>query len=586
MRQIPFIKSLMEFDKRVLWQGNISSEKKYAINELKDKLFFNKIFMSNTQEIFQKYNTSPIIEDYIEGVTQYISNVNKIIAAITKEKDSIRISREDSFERRLSIEGKIPDQIISKVFHKNDTIEYKFLNNHLYYLSLFDNENIMISYIDMRSAIYQEVINCQMDGYKLYWKTDDCIRDYIRDKYHSIDTIAIRITASMNKSNAVTKVEYNGSTEIMKLMISLFPSKALILSNPFIYVDDINTILKQNMDIKPPVSIPVFDSNDLEDLINHDRLIEYPNDSFDEYLQFISLASKSKDVKAIYMTLYRIGKDPAIFYILRDAALKGIKVYVNIELFASGESINKLWMNEMCKVGINVNTYAAGKLKIHCKMTLVEFVNGKSIAQIGTGNYHTQTTSQYTDLSLITSDDDICKQVKKVFDLFRGKRCSDEVSFNKNLLVTRYNCKDELIRLIDEEGSKGSNGYIMIKCNSIDDKEIIYHLDNAANNGCIIDLVVRGVCTWIPRPGTSVIIKSIVWDKLEHSRVFCFGRYDPTIYIGSLDLVTKKLNQRIETLVLIKDPEIAIQLCNYLNRYITNSADAWIQTSSGMYIKE
>ena len=375
----------------------------------------------------------------------------------------------------------------------------------------------------------------------------------------------------------------------MKGMISMFRGDVLIISNPFIYTDDIDIILKNNIDIKPPVTKSTFNPIKLESLINNDLLIEYPNDSFDQYLQFLSIAANHHNVKSIYVTLYRIGKDPAIFYILRDAVLNGVEVYVNIELCASGESINVMWLNEMRNVGIKVTTYEAGKLKVHSKLTLIEFTNGTKIAQIGTGNYHTQTTTQYTDLSLITGDVDICQQVKKVFDIFNYKDDPDEVQFNDSLLVTRYNARKELIRLIDEEGSKGSHGYIMMKCNAIDDKEINQHLDNAATNGCKIDLIVRGVCTWIPNyvdQNVHVTIKSIVWDKLEHSRLFCFGRENPVIYIGSLDLVTRKLNKRIESLVLIKDPDIISQLCSYINRYITNTNDSWIQTISGLYIKE
>lgn len=588
MKQISFIKSLMEFNKRVLYQGKISYKNKYSLNELNNKLFFNKVFINNTQEMFQKFDIRPIVDDYIEELSQYISNINNIIKLITEEKNNIRISRENSFERRLSIEGKIADQIISKRFKNINYINnesFKFINNYIYYLSLFDNGDIMISYIDMRSAIYKEVIQCQMDGYKLYWKTDDCIKDYIQDIYNPIDTIAIRITTS-TKKGFVTKVEYNGETSIMKKLISMFHG-VLIVSNPFIYVDDIETIIKQNIDFIPSVYKCKFKPITLEDLFKNDLLIEYPNDSFDEYLQFLSLSSKNKDVKAMYLTLYRIGKDPAIFYILRDAVLNGIKVYVNIELCASGEDINKMWMNEMRKVGINVSTYEVGKIKVHCKLTLIEFTNGSALSQIGTGNYHTQTATQYTDLSLITSDSNICHQVKKIFNVFRNKYDFDQISFNNSLLVTRNNARIELLDLINTEANKGKDGYIMIKCNSLDDEEFNLSLDNASKKGCKIDLIIRGVCTWIPNKfNSNVKVKSIVWDKLEHSRVFCFGRYNPKIYIGSLDLITKKINNRIETLVLIKDPDVINKLCNYINRYVVNTVDSWVQTSSGMYIKE
>lgn len=207
------------------------------------------------------------------------------------------------------------------------------------------------------------------------------------------------------------------------------------------------------------------------------------------------------------------------------------------------------------------------------------------ISQIGTGNYHSQTTTQYTDLSLMTSDFDIGRQIKSLFKIFdNGKRIG---AFNQKFLVTRYNARRELVNLIKGESIKGSNGYIAMKCNALNDPEINSALDIAARSGCKIDLIIRGVCTWIPPYlEHNVMIKSIVWDKLEHSRIYCFGSVNPTIYLGSLDLVTSKLDKRIETLVRIDDAYILEEVCNYLNRYIINKKNSWRMTGGGTYIKE
>jgi polyphosphate kinase len=123
-----------------------------------------------------------------------------------------------------------------------------------------------------------------------------------------------------------------------------------------------------------------------------------------------------------------------------------------------------------------------------------------------------------------------------------------------------------------EQSELGRDGVIQIKCNSLDDAEISEYLDIAASNDCYINLIVRGICTWIPSKenlNRNVTIKSIVWDKLEHSRVYCFGKINPTIYMGSLDLITNKLDCRIESLVKITDKNILTILCNYISRYNT-----------------
>lgn len=585
MQTISFIRSLMEFNKRVLYQGTMQAGKTYNMADLKSKLFFNSVFINNMQEMFQRYDTSAIVDDYIESMGVYVANVSSIIKHTSTLKSKIHITREDSFERRIATEKLMEDQVISQFYPSVEAAaNHRFINGEIYYISLLANGYISISFVDPRRSVYHDMIKCEFEDYTNYWKADDCIKSYIHNTYQTVNTIAVRVTTSIRGRMEVAKVEYSGDTEFMREIIGIFPSSALVISNPFIYTDDVKRVIDANIDVKPPVSKPSFVPVKLESLFEKDILIEYPNDSFDEYLHFLSSASKHDGVKAISLTLYRIGDDPAIFYILRDAVNNGIKVHVNIEMFASGESINRLWQREMSNVGIKVTTYESGRLKIHAKLTLVEFHNGRRISQIGTGNYHTQTTTQYTDFSLITSNNSICDQVKRVFKLLRGE---SDMSFNRDLLVTRHNARKELIRLIDNEAQKGDQGSIIIKCNALDDPEISYHLDIAANKGCKMRLIIRGVCTWIPKNEMgNVKIKSIVWDKLEHSRVYCFGGYNPTIYIGSLDLVTKKINERIETLVRITSPDIEIKICDYLNRYVTSTEGSWVQTSYGMYIKE
>lgn len=574
----------MEFNKRVLYQGTMCVGNNYGMEDLKSKLFFNNIFINNMQEVFQRYDTSIIIDDYIESLGTYTSNINGIIRHATTLKPSIKLSLDDSFEKRLTIEKIMDDQVMTKFFPTNEDIKYKFINGEIYYISLLVNGYLAISFVDPRRSVYHDILKYNTTEGTVYWKSDDCIKEYIHMTYQTIDTIAIRVTNSEKDPFDVTKVEYNGNTEFMRRIISLFPSSALILSNPYIYIDDIDRIISSNIDITPPVPQPNYETIKLDSLFNKDAFIEYPNDSFDEYLQFLRLSSQDVNVESISLTLYRIGDNPAIFYILRDAIKIGITVNVNIELYASGEKINRLWAREMAAAGINVTFYASGELKVHSKLTLIKFHNGNVISQIGTGNYHTKTTTQYTDFSLITSNKSICSQVESVFRLLGGEYVA---GFTKDLLVTRFNARNELINLIKEESIKGDDGYISIKCNALDDEEISYYLDKAAKNGCRINLIIRGVCTWIPSQlGSNVLVKSIVWDKLEHSRVYCFGSKNPTVYIGSLDLVTKKIDRRIETLVKIHDPDIVVRICDYLNRYITSTNGSWLLTSYGMYIKE
>lgn len=588
MKELPFVRSLMEFNKRVLSQGSLHENNASTMLDLKERLFFNQVFISNTHEMFQRYPNPDIMDDYVESLNNYIVNIVGIINRMMRIRRDVRIGMESTFESRLMIEGFMEDCLITKWYPIEELDlemimkDQMLLDGKIYYLSIYCGQ-LGITFIDPKRSVYHNVVHMDFPGYTMYWKTDMAICDYLDRKFGVNNTIALKPTLLIGK-NRITKIEFNGDPWLIKTILRVFDEDTLIISNPYIYTDDIKMIIESKVEVSPVKQKPSFIPVDLEDIFQKDRLIEYPRDSFDQYLQFLDQASKHPHVKAICLTLYRIGNDPAIFYILRDAANNGIKVHVNIELCASGETINTLWMDEMLRVGINVTTYGFQQIKVHSKLTLIKFDNGRSICQIGTGNYHTKTTSQYTDLSLITANESICKQVENVF----GILCEEEtVEFEDDLLVTPYNLRKEIIRLIDKEGAKGPKGYIAFKCNSLDDKEISDHLKAAADKGCEMDLVVRGVCTFIPKQiGHNVRIKSIVWNKLEHSRVYCFGNENPTIYMGSLDLVTKKIDQRIETLVKIKDPDVIIRIINYLNMYIINTGDSWLMTNTGMYIKE
>ena len=587
MKHLPFVRSLMEFNKRVLSQGSLEDQS-YDMEKLHQKLFFNQVFMGNTHEMFQRYPDPNIMDDYIESLNEYISNVSKIINWMCHLTNDIRMGTESTFESRLMIEDFMKDCMITKWYPIQDLSleaiqnDLMFMDGQICYLSLYW-DMLGVTFIDPKRSIYHNVIHMEFPGYTMYWKTDEAICDYLNRKFGVSNTVAVKPTMSTNKGK-VTKVEFNRDSMVIETIVKIFPRSALVVSNPFIYTDDIKMILESKIKKKAVNAKPSFIHMDLEEIFKKDRLIEYPRDSFDQYLQFLDQASKHPHVKSISLTLYRIGSDPAIFYILREAASRGIDVHVNIELCASGETINTLWMDEMMRVGIRVTTYGFQQIKVHSKLTLIKFDNGRAICQIGTGNYHSKTTSQYTDLSLLTADTSICRQVESVF----GILCEEEtVEFDNDLLVTPYNLRNEIIKLIDKEGAKGANGYISFKCNSLDDPEISEHLKAAASNGCRMDLVVRGVCTFVPEEiGSTVRIKSIIWDKLEHSRVYCFGNVNPIMYMGSLDLVTKKIDQRIETLVKIKDPDVIIRIIDYLNKYITNTTNSWLMTSTGMYIKE
>ena len=571
MKHKSFEASLMEFNFRVLTNGD-SSDYTDDTAVLLNRLFFNQIFLSNTDEMFEKYSMINMVDVYTRTMTMAYKNISNIIKNLM-DITGCTFTREDSFERRYMMNAELDNIYITNYFTDINSFHYLFKTGEIYYLRMNDEGTIALSYVDSRRNVYKKALTYN----NVFWKTDDCIRDHMSSTSEFPYTVAIKVTTLRDNQHVITKVEYNGSTEIMSKVSSIFGKKSLIIMNPFLYTNDIKYMIQSFVP-----KVEELQNNrtiHMHSLLDHDSIIEYPQDSFMSYLDFLRSAVYCTDTKEIYLTLYRIGKDPSIFYILRDAVSRGIYVNVNIELYASGEEINKFWQDEFIDAGIDVTTYQSGVIKVHSKLTLIKMNNGISMAQIGTGNYNSSTTSQYTDLSLITSDPEICTLVEKVFKIFKGK---EDQKFNDKLLVTRYNAREELYKLINAEAAKGSDGYICIKCNALDDKEVINHLDYAASVGCTVYLIIRGVCTWIPEY-KNVTVKSIIWDKLEHSRVYCFGRNDPKLYLGSLDLITHKLNRRIETLVQITKIDTRIVICEYLNRYITNKIGSWTMDQDGNY---
>ena len=582
MHVLSNIRSLMAFNRRVLEQGTPGNPMGINdINQLSELLFFNVVFGSNMDEMFQKYDMTKFMDEYVEMCQQRTRNINAIIHRFNMIAGDAVIVNADTFENRILFE-KYRSSMEWEVVGWNDESLRQPIQNVMYHVAGDQDDKMMnVMAIYPPAAIYDAPLSANLNGRAFYWKTDFVIRSA---NAHGTPIMTFRVTRSNDRKSGfkITKVEYTGDPGLMQKIRSNFPDDALVISNPYLYTDDLVAII--NTKVQKKETIQRCNPINLQDIFRRDQLIEYPYHSFDEYIHLLQVAANSSAVSDIYVTLYRVGSDPTIFYVLRQAVMNGIRVHVSIELFASGEDINKMWYHEMKAAGMDVITYQPGKIKVHCKLTLIQFHDGHMIAQVGTGNYHTKTTSQYTDLSFITARPELCSEIFKVFRVLKGK---ENQKFTSNVLVTRFNARDQLAKLINAERKKGPDGYIAFKCNALDDEEIIKHLEKAADAGCQMDLIIRGICTWLPEQiNKGVTIRSIVWDKLEHSRVYAFGRVDPTLYIGSLDLVQHKLDNRIETLIRLQDPDVVLHLVEYLNRYIVNTKNSWIQTELGVYHKE
>lgn len=323
-------------------------------------------------------------------------------------------------------------------------------------------------------------------------------------------------------------------------------------------------------DLKYPVWTPILKeelsgTESIFKLIREkDRFIHVPYHSFDSYVRVLQEAAVSKEVKSIKTTLYRLAKDSKVVKALIGAARNGKKVTVVIELLARfDEASNIDWSKKMQDAGIHV-IFGVEGLKVHSKITHITMRSGNDIACISTGNFHEGNARSYTDYMLMTAYKPIVRDVNAVFDFI--ERPYSPIRF-KELLVSPNEMKQKFVRLINDEirnKEMGKPAYIKIKINHITDIVMVKKLYEAAEKGVPVDLLVRGNCslfTDLPELNGNLRIHGIIDRYLEHSRIFIFGAGGTEkMFIGSADWMPRNLDNRIEVVTPVYNPEIKADL--------------------------
>jgi len=322
----------------------------------------------------------------------------------------------------------------------------------------------------------------------------------------------------------------------------------------------------------------------LDLIVRKDVLLHYPYHCFSNYLRVLREAAISKDVQAIKITLYRLAKNSSVAQTLICAAKNGKLVTAVVELLARfDEESNIYWSQKMQEAGINVIIGIEG-LKIHSKLTYIKRKKG-DIACINTGNFHEGNAKAYTDLTLMTSDKQIVKEINSVFNFIEKPYKIPEF---KTLLISPINMRATIKSLISTEIRNAKNGkqaYILCKINHIVDREIVDKLYEASNAGVEIRLLVRGNCsikTNVNGLSTNIEIKGIIDRYLEHSRIFIFGNNGAEkYYIGSADWISRNFDSRVETLVPVYDEAIQRELKLIIEYGLKDNRKARIVTGSG-----
>ncbi|MGE5597298.1 MAG: polyphosphate kinase 1 [Hyphomicrobiales bacterium] len=334
----------------------------------------------------------------------------------------------------------------------------------------------------------------------------------------------------------------------------------------------------------PSAFMQVVDSNAMFAAIrDHDILVHHPYESFDATVaRFIDEAADDPAVLAIKQTMYRTSPDSPILESLIDAAGRGKQVAVLVELTARFDEANNIeWARKLENAGVHV-AYGSPNLKIHSKICLVvreEAMGVTMYAHIGTGNYNSRTARLYADLGLFSADPGITADLVRVFNHLTGY--ADRVD-TCHLLVAPMNLRPELERRVRREianARAGKPARIAFKLNALEDREFTRLLYEASQAGVKVDLVVRGICRLRPGiPGLSenVRVVSIIGRFLEHSRVYIFENGgDPEYFIGSADVMKRNLDERIEVLAPIREPEQKRQLHALFDDLLNDRRQGW-----------
>ena len=362
------------------------------------------------------------------------------------------------------------------------------------------------------------------------------------------------------------------------------------------FVFQLQDLLRRNTELfyekRVPQKSPEFKDGQsiLQQITEEDKLLSYPYDSIRPFLKMLTEAAEDDSVISIKMTLYRLAKQSKVIEALCEAAENGKEVVVLVELRARFDEENNIrWSRRLEEAGCQI-IYGLEHYKVHSKLCLItrRGENGiQYITQIGTGNYNEKTARLYTDLSLMTANEQIGMDAARVFQaLAKGEVVEDM----EHLLVAPKCLQSKVIEKIEEQIQKQKNGetaYIGLKMNSLTDKRIIDKLIDASKAGVKIDMIVRGICCLIPGvegETENIHVISVVGRFLEHSRIYIFGNGEEAqYYIGSADFMTRNTVKRVEVAAPVYSERLKKRLQDLFDLMLSDNKKARKEDAKGAY---
>ena len=338
--------------------------------------------------------------------------------------------------------------------------------------------------------------------------------------------------------------------------------------------------------------LPPQDYDLTAEVEKHDVLLSYPYQSIRPFIAMLKKAAQDPDVISIKMTLYRMARESQIVQALVEAAENGKEVVALVELRARFDEQNNIdWSKHLEEAGCTV-IYGFDDYKVHSKLTLItkKSAHGYSyITQIGTGNYNEKTSELYTDYSFITADPVIGEEASNVFQNLAVQRLTEDSS---KMLVAPLRFKSVLLEEMDHliaAARMGRPASMILKNNSISDRDIILKLQEASCAGVRIDMIVRGICcvrAEVPGKTENLHIRSLVGRYLEHGRIYSFfDGVHTRVYIASGDFLTRNTECRVEVGVRVEDPVLVQKLTDILQLQLRDNVNAREMRPDGSYQK-
>ena len=345
----------------------------------------------------------------------------------------------------------------------------------------------------------------------------------------------------------------------------------------------------------PPVKPISMLDNGAEDTIfevlkQRDILLHHPYNSIDPLLELLERSAEDSKVLSIKLTIYRVARDSRVTAALLKAAENGKHVSVLFEVKARFDEENNLKEAKRLQEAGCFVIYGFQEVKTHTKLLLIVRKEGEKVTRyvhMSSGNYNESTSKLYTDWGILTSDEVYAHDVSEFFNAITGHSMP---RIYKYLLTAPKDMRQQLVDLIKGEAAnakKGLSSGIIIKLNSLQDKETINELYKASQAGVPIKLIIRGICSLRPgRKGLSenIEVYSIVGEYLEHSRIYYFhNNGDSQIYGGSADVMVRSFDRRIESLFRVVDPFLKKEVMSILNYNLRDNVNSYIMKEDGTY---